>query len=338
MGADLLSGVLRKLRLRGAVCSDMECSGDFAAETPAPAGAALRADHVMGFHAVLRGQCWCGTAGGKWVLLEAGDFVIFPRGHACMLASREGGGFLPDGGYRPPPDAPLPHRTRLDGTHMRCANPGDMPGTVRVLSGVLGCDAQPFNPLLATLPDMLRVRGAESGNWIACFLVQAIDAVRARQPGAPAMLERMSELMFLDALCRHTALQGGERRGWLAGLQDRQIGRVLALIHEDPAHGWTGEELGARVGLSRSVLYERFAALIGQTPAQYLINWRMQVAAGRLRSSTATVAAIACEVGYESEASFSRAFRRIVGRPPAAWRRAHARAPTSGGSGAGSSG
>ncbi|MGB9991021.1 AraC family transcriptional regulator [Massilia sp. SM-13] len=314
MSPDLLSGVLRKLRLRGAVCSDMECGGDFATEAPAPAGAVLQADHVMGFHAVLRGRCWCSTPGGEWVLLEAGDFIIFPHGHACMLASSEGA------------------------THARRANAGDTPATVRVLSGVLGCDAQPFNPLLATLPEMLSVRGAESGNWIACLLVQAIDALRARQPGAPAMLERMTELMFLDALCRHTALQGEERHGWLAGLQDRQIGRVLALIHEDPGHGWTGEELGARVGLSRSVLYERFAALIGQTPAQYLINWRMQVAAGRLRSSSATVAAIACEVGYESEASFSRAFRRIVGAPPAAWRRAHARAATSGGSGAGSSG
>lgn len=299
--------MLRKLRLRGAVYFDMECGGDFVVEAPASPHAGMK----MEYRAVLRGQCWCSLPGGDRVLLEAGDVIFFPHGHAPILASQAD--------VPPSPDR---------GSHALSGAPP------RVLCGVLYCDAQPFNPLAATLPEVLRVHGRESGNWIACFLVQAMDAARTGRPGASALLERMGELMFLDALCRHMASQGGGQRGWLAGLHDRQVGRVLALIHEDPGHGWTGEELGARVGLSRSVLYERFAAIVGQTPTQYLINWRMQVAAGLLRTSMATIAAIACEVGYESEASFSRAFRRVVGESPAAWRRAI----TSAGNGAGSSG
>lgn len=303
MHSDLLSEVLRKLRLRGAVYCDMECDGDFVVEAPSSPHAGM---HIE-YRTVLRGQCWCSVPGGDWVLLELGDVIFFPHGHVPVLASQAG---------------------------MLAGSPAFIGPPPRVLCGVLYCDAQPFNPLAATLPEVLRVRGRESGNWIAGFLAQAVDAASAGRPGISALLERMGELMFLEALCRHTASQGGEQRGWLAGLQDRQVGRVLALIHEDPGHAWTGEELGARVGLSRSVLYERFATIVGQTPARYLINWRMQVAAGMLRSSTATVAAIACEVGYESEASFSRAFRRVVGESPAAWRRAL----TSAGSDAGSSG
>ena len=301
-----MSDVLRRLRLRGAVYFDMECDGEFVIEAPFPS----RAGWQMEYRAVLRGQCWCSVPGGDWVLLEVGDVIFFPRGHAPVLASQAG---------TPPPDS---------GSH---APSGPQP---RVLCGVLCCDVQPFNSLAAALPEVLRVHGRESGNWLGCSLLQAVDAARAGQPGASALLERMSELMFLDALCRHTSSHGGEQRGTLAGLHDRQVGRVLALIHEDPGHAWTGGELGARVGLSRSVLYERFALIVGQTPAQYLINWRMQVAAGLLRSSAATIAAVACEVGYESEASFSRAFRRVMGESPAAWRRSL----TSAGNGADSSG
>jgi len=321
---DLLSDVLRKLRLRGTAYLDLECSGDFVTEAPASPGIMPGADHLMDYHAVLRGQCWCSIPDGTWLLLEAGDVIIFPHGHAHVLASQAGQQPVRDTcSCALPPGATLPHPARLQGTRMDCAaqEQGQAQGASRVLCGFLGCDAQPFNPLLAALPDVLHVRGRASGNWMACFLVQAIDAARARQPGAPAVLERMSELMFLDALCRHAASDDGGSGGWLAALRDRQVGRALALIHEDPSHSWTGEELGARVGLSRSVLYERFGQIVGQTPAQYLISWRMQLASGMLRSSTATVAAIAFEVGYESEASFSRAFRRVVGEAPAAWRR-----------------
>jgi transcriptional regulator GlxA family with amidase domain len=112
-----------------------------------------------------------------------------------------------------------------------------------------------------------------------------------------------------------------DSRGWLAGLRDRFVGRALALMHDAPATQWTVDELGRRVGLSRSALHERFSEMIGQPPMQYLANWRMQVASSLLRSTNATVASVALDVGYDSEAAFTRAFKRLVGSPPATWRR-----------------
>ena len=135
------------------------------------------------------------------------------------------------------------------------------------------------------------------------------------------MLERMSEMMFIDAVRRYVEMLPEASRGWLAGLRDRFVGRVLALMHDAPAFAWTVDELGRQVGLSRSALHERFAELIGQTPMQYLANWRIQVGAALLRNTNSTVAVVAQEVGYESEATFTKAFKRLTGKPPAQWRR-----------------
>ncbi len=135
------------------------------------------------------------------------------------------------------------------------------------------------------------------------------------------MLARMSEMLFVDAVRRYTANLPAGSSGWLAGLRDRIVGRAMALLHEHPAQDWTIEELGRRVGLSRSALHERFVELVGLAPMQYLTHWRMQAAARLLLDTQATVATVAQEVGYESEAAFARAFKRLVGRPPAAWRR-----------------
>jgi AraC-like DNA-binding protein len=140
-------------------------------------------------------------------------------------------------------------------------------------------------------------------------------------PGSDALLARISEMMFVDAVRHYVASSPDLSQGWLAGMNDRFVGRALALLHEKPAEPWTVDELSRQVGLSRSALHERFAQFLGQAPMQYLTNWRMQVAAGLLRRSSATVASIALDVGYDSEAAFARAFKRLVGQPPAAWRR-----------------
>ena len=138
------------------------------------------------------------------------------------------------------------------------------------------------------------------------------------------MLERLSEMMFVDAARRCLESLPGDSIGWLAGLRDRHVGRALALIHERPSREWTLEGLAQEVGLSRSAFHERFVQYLGQPPMQYLASWRIQLAARLLRESSRVVASIALEVGYESEAAFSRAFKRLVGMPPAAWRRASA--------------
>jgi len=153
-------------------------------------------------------------------------------------------------------------------------------------------------------------------------MLQMIEASNQRQPGAVAVLERMGETMFADAVRRYLARLPKESTGWLAGLRDRQVGRALALIHENPGRAWTIAQLAAEVALSRSAFCARFQRLVGLPPMQYLTHWRMEAAATLLRESRAPVAAVALEVGYESEAAFARAFKRLLGTPPARWRRA----------------
>jgi AraC-like DNA-binding protein len=154
-------------------------------------------------------------------------------------------------------------------------------------------------------------------------LLQAgVRETLASRPGAESMLAKLAELMFVEALRRYAEALPPEGRGWLAGVRDAQVGRALALLHGDPGRSWTVDELAREVALSRSALAERFAALVGEPPIQYLMRWRLALAARTLRSGGEAIARVAQRSGYESEAAFSRAFKREFGMPPAAWRRA----------------
>jgi AraC-like DNA-binding protein len=222
----------------------------------------------------------------------------------------------------------LPVRLSFHGQNdVRFSPPVERSADTTIVCGFLGCDLQPFNPLIAALPRLLHLRAADGDAWIAKFTEQAVAESHARRPGGEAMLARMSEMMFVDAVRRYADHLPAQSAGWLAGLVDRFVGRALALMYERPAQDWTIDELGRRVGLSRSALHERFVELIGVPPMQYLAQWRMQAAARLLLETRATVASIALDVGYDSEAAFARAFKRMVGKPPATWRRE--RNPTS---------
>jgi AraC-like DNA-binding protein len=215
----------------------------------------------------------------------------------------------------------LPFTLHYDAAEVRAEIVPDERSETTLVCGFLGCDLRPFNPLIATLPRLLHLRKTENHDLTAQFMRQAVAESKNKRPGGEAMLERMSEMMFVDAIRRYVDTLPEDSRGWLAGLRDRFVGRALALMHDAPATEWTVDELGRRVGLSRSALHERFAEIIGQPPMQYLANWRMQVAAALLRDTNATVASVALDVGYDSEAAFVRAFKRVVGTPPATWRR-----------------
>jgi len=193
-----------------------------------------------------------------------------------------------------------------------------------IVCGFLGLDARPFNPLLASLPRLLRVPASTLGadSWVASFLHAVVTESHARRPGGEAVLERMSEMLFVEALRRHIDALPEGQTGWLAGMRDPAVGRALSLLHEKPGEAWTLERLGQEAGLSRSSLHERFVHFIGQPPMQYLTQWRMQVASGRLRDTNAKLIEVALDVGYESEAAFSRAFKRVAGMSPGAWRKA----------------
>jgi AraC-like DNA-binding protein len=195
-----------------------------------------------------------------------------------------------------------------------------------LVCGFLGCDVRPFNPLLATLPRLLHVRreSRPAGDPLGQLIDFTIAESRERRAGGECVRLRLSELMFVEVVRRHLATLPAEQRGWLAGLRDPTVGRALARLHERPAHPWTLESLARDVGVSRSVLADRFAHFAGLPPMQYLTRWRMQVAARLLAEGVAKVSAVALEVGYDSEAAFGRAFKKTAGVPPGVWRKRYA--------------
>ncbi len=335
MSQDTLSEVLRCVRLRGAVFLHIQGAEPWVAEAPPSRTLAAAMmpglDHVIEYHVVTRGACWGAVAGEQPVRLEAGDVIMFPHGDAHVMSSAPGLRATVSVDRTPLLQVPTrPVFLNYHGETPTLADPqagDDCDATV--VCGFFGCDLRPFNPLIASLPRLLHVRAADNGRdgWIEQFMRFAVAEARERRPGGEALLERLSETMFVELVRRYLDGLPEGQTGWLAGLRDRYVGRALALMHERPGEAWTIDTLAERVGLSRSALHERFAQFAGQPPMQYLANWRMQVASGLLQQTTASVASIALEVGYDSEAAFSRAFKRAAGAPPAAWRRQRAALP-----------
>ena len=332
MTQDTLSDVLRGVRLRGAVFFYISGSNDWAAEAPPAREIApllMRGvEHVIEYHAVAQGSCWAGIPEGPSVQLFAGDVVMFPHGDAHVVSSAPGMRGNPDLSWFPAARIDqFPLRVAFNGrTPSNVLPPPDASADATLVCGFLGCEVQPFNPLIAALPRLLHLRAGDGDAWIGGFTQQAVAESRAQRPGGEAMLARMSEMMFVDAVRRYADRLPAHSEGWLAGLRDRFVGRALALLHEQPAQDWSLEQLGRRVGLSRSALHERFVQLIGVPPMQYLAQWRMQAAARLLLETRASVAAVALDVGYDSEAAFARAFKRRIGKSPGEWRRERAAA------------
>jgi AraC family transcriptional regulator, alkane utilization regulator len=195
--------------------------------------------------------------------------------------------------------------------------------TTRFVCGFLACDKRLCRPVLEALPHMLRVPFGDdpAAAWFKSLLRLGAHETSARRPGSDTVLAKLSELLFVEAIRRYSEVMPVEQTGWLAGLRDRFVGRALTLMHQKPGHAWTVDALANEVGLSRSALAQRFTELIGQPPMQYLTRWRLTVAAQRLRTDGASLAVVAEQIGYDSEAAFNRAFKREFGVPPATWRR-----------------
>jgi AraC-like DNA-binding protein len=314
MSTDALSDVLRAVRLEGAVFYEVHARAPWAAAAPPAEEMAPHvlpgAEHVMEYHLVAAGTCWGNVDGGTPVSLVAGDVVVFPQGDPHVLASQ------------PTPlvkDAPTNRTLRPVGGQLPVAIvDGGSGDAAQLICGFIGWDARPFNPLLATLPRMIHVHGG--GGLLEHLMRAAVTESSERRPGGETVLARLSELFFVEIVRRYIATLPPEQTGWLAGLRDVFVGRALALLHDRPADDWSLDALASSVGLSRSALAERFMHFVGAPPIQYLAKWRMQLAASLLAGGTASVAEAARVVGYGSEAAFSRAFKKLVGVPPAAWR------------------
>ncbi len=320
---DALSGVLKAVRLTGAVYVEAELRAGWSYLTPPPEiiGGLLmpEADHIAPYHLVTEGRCTAALPDGESVLLETGDLVLFPRGDRHVLASAHAEGATRQTVAVKAEDLRALLR-RGEVLPLRHGSGGEV---TRIACGYLACDRRLSQQVLGNLPRMLHVSmgGSEIAAWVRSSVRLSVAESSAPRAGGELMLAKLSELLFVEAIRQYVEALPEGQAGWLAGLRDRYVGRALALLHDRPAHPWTVDELGRSVGLSRSALAQRFNELVGQPPMQYLTQWRLGLAAQLLRASDRPVAQVADEVGYESEAAFNRAFKRELGVPPAAWRR-----------------
>jgi len=270
-------------------------------------------EHVINYHVVTSGFCWIGLVGEPAFRVEAGDVIVFPQGDPHVFSSQPG--------MRGRPDAEV-YRAANQQTVPLCVSlSGGGPEVARLVCGFLGCDARPFNPLLAALPRVIHLAASREGTTSVRQLIDlALAESTAPRPGSDGVLSRLSEVLFLEVVRFFTATLPAEQVGWFAGLRDATVGLALGKLHERPALGWTLQNLAREIGTSRSVLAARFAHLVGMPPMQYLARWRIQLAANLLRTTGAGLGEIAERVGYGSEAALSRAFKRTLGVPPALYR------------------
>ncbi len=320
VNTDPLSAVLQAVRLQGAIYFLVDVSSPWVVEAPAAREilpvVMPGAQHLIEYHVVTRGELWGGLLDQPPVRLGPGDVILFPQGDAHVMSSAPG--------LRNPPDLEIFRRHLDEPLPLQVGSAG---GEVQVVCGFLGCDARPFNPLLATLPRLMHVRReSQARDGALQMLVElALAESRARGAGSDCMLTRMSELFFVESVRNYLRQLAPGDSGWLAGLRDPIVGRALSQLHARPRHPWTLDELARESSSSRSVLAERFAQFAGMPPMQYLARWRMQLAAGALLEGDPTVADVARRVGYGSEAAFSRAFKKLVGVSPAGWRQQRSR-------------
>jgi AraC-like DNA-binding protein len=317
---DVLSDVLKAVRLTGAIFFERHLHAPWVGESPASAAIASMvmpgAGHVISFHAILSGSCWAGLVGSSdsSKRFSAGDIVIYPMGDANVLSSAPGMRGLPDlQDYVRPKDRPLPIVTRLD-------NEGA--DYCHLVCGYFGCDVRPFNPLLEALPRMLLSQmSASAQSWLSNMLRVAAEEAGRGGSGSESLLARLAELMFIEVVRQHITHLSDDSKGWLSGLKQRHVGHALRLIHGQPEKPWTLVELAREVGLSRSIFADRFVQYVGVSPMHYLGRWRMQLAIRHLSIPGVSVAQAGSVVGYESEAAFNRAFKKYVGITPGSWRK-----------------
>lgn len=324
-GADVLSDVLRSVRLTGAMLFLVD------AHTPwmswAPNAEAFRrivlpaAQHLISYHIVTQGGCWAGLCNAPLERFEVGDVLVVPHGAAYCLADSPATqpAYGPEESvdfFRSMAAGELPSVVREG------ADTGDERAQTQLICGFLGCDRTPLNPVLDALPAMIHLRAAvHDADRMRHLTEFALSELREPSPGSQGVLLRLAELMFVEVVRRHLETMAEAQTGWLAGLHDPLVARTLSLLHGAPQRPWTLGELAAQTGTSRTVLAERFVRYVGQPPMHYLTQWRMQRAIGLLAGPGAKkIAAVAEAVGYESEAAFSRAFKKCVGVAPADWR------------------
>jgi AraC-like DNA-binding protein len=315
---DVLSEVLRTVKLEGALFFNAEFSAPWCLRSAASARMApyLRpgAGHVILYHFLIEGRATIQLPGGEQKQeLAAGDIVILPHGDPHLLGNGPA--------YMAVDSLKTFSRSLKDSLQLtRFGGGGEI---TRFVCGFMACEPRLSEVFLAGLPRILKVHVADgpSGQWIRDSILFSVSRVNGSVAGSGLVLAKLSEVLFVETLRVYMNALPPDQLGWLAGARDPAIGKVLALLHKDPARPWSITDFAKSVGLSRTRFVERFRRFLGKSPMVYLAEWRLKLAAEILQSTEDSVAAVAEAVGYGSEASFNRAFRREFGRPPARFRR-----------------
>jgi AraC-like DNA-binding protein len=318
---DALSDVLRVAHLTGGVFLHAEFFAPWciaARVTPEHCAPFLGpASHLIIYHYVVEGDIRIRVDGaeGNDLVIGAGEVVLLPRNDLHLMGS--------DLSLPPVAASDVIHPSKDGG--LFSIHHGGAGKRTRMVCGFLGFAGAEGNPVISSLPPMLKLNVEQGGaaEWIRSTFQYAAEEVSAGRPGSETVLAKLSELLFVETVRRYAEALPDGQTGWFAGLRDPYVARALALLHRDITRRWTVDDLGRDVGLSRSALADRFIRLIGLPPMHYLASWRMQIAAERLRSTSASLAQIAEIVGYDSEAAFSRAFKNAFGAAPATWRRSN---------------
>lgn len=312
---DALSEVLKIVKLDSAFFHNAEFSAPWSFSSPDSCKLApyinRSSGHVIVYHLLIEGKAYA-RLGSERLEVLPGDVVVFPHGDSHFLES-----------------GPCPRSLDVENELQRIFSQGLTVSrfggggeVTRFVCGFLVCDPTLSQAFLPGLPPMFKIniRQEESGQWLENSIRYSMADSKSRNPSTEAVLARLCEALFMETLRRYISLLPEKHTGWLAGARDAEVGKALAQIHRRPAARWTVADLAHEAGLSRSVLAERFRRYLGVPPVEYLTRWRLQLGAQMLRSSSFSVAQIAAKVGYDSEQSFNRAFKRNFGSPPARYR------------------
>ncbi|HET6208531.1 MAG TPA: AraC family transcriptional regulator [Terracidiphilus sp.] len=313
---DVLSEVLKVVKLQGAMFYNGEFSSPWSLCSPASNTIAPYfapgAGHLIIYHLLTEGRASARLMDGERVALHAGDLVIFPHGDAHVIEN---------GNTARTVDL-TQELARIFSQGLKLWRSGGGGETTRFVCGYMACEPRLSQVFLSGLPPVFKVniRNDASGRWLENSIRFSVNEADTSRAGGEAVLAKLSEVLFVETLRTYIASLPLEQTGWLAGARDTEVGRTLALMHRNPAHPWTIASLAREVGVSRSVLAERFRHYLAKSPMAYLTSWRLQLAAQLLTTTSHSAARIAAEVGYESEPAFNRAFKRDFGAPPARFR------------------
>jgi AraC-like DNA-binding protein len=308
---DALSEVLRLAKFTAGVTLDATARAPWCVAVPS-------SPSIARAHLVLDGECVVKAGSGEEVTLKAGEIAYIPRGDAHLIGSAIEGDAI---------SLSALVKTPVAGELMPASLGSEGPAT-RWIALSASCERHLADSLVSALPAVMKVdlSNASALHWLTDALGLTLSASAAPAVGASAERARLAELVLIEAISRYVDWLPPGGKGWLAGLNDRYVGRALALVHGRPADPWTVERLGRQVGLSRSALADRFTEVMGEPIFAFLTRWRLQVAAELLLTTTRRVESIAHDAGYESAGAFSAAFKRVFGKPPSIWRRKRSRA------------